>query len=87
MSWNRVLRRVGIRRLRWLGTSIGGNGVWRAVALPLQAEKVLLSVGANLDGGLGSDNALDGLPFAAVLGESVQETGVFFFGPVLAALR
>lgn len=57
-----------------------------AVSLSLQAEEVLLSMRANLDGGLGGDDALDGFPFAAVLGQGVQEARVLFFGPVLAAL-
>ena len=43
-------------------------------------------MGADLDGGLASDDALNGLPFAAVLGEGVDKAGVLLLGPVLAAL-
>lgn len=56
------------------------------MSLTLESEKVLLCVRADLDGGLGGDETLDGLPLAAVLCESVEEAGVFFLGPVLTAL-
>lgn len=55
-------------------------------AAALEAEKVLLGMRANLDGGLGGDVTLDGLPFAAVHGEGVDEALVLLVGPVLAAL-
>lgn len=90
-----VVRRV-VRRRRGGG---GGGGVRGggeggrgggargavAVALALEAQKVLLGVRADLDGGFGGDDSLDGFPFAAVLGEGGEEAGVLFFGPVLAA--
>lgn len=52
-------------------------------AISLKTQKVLLSVGTDLDGGLGGNLALDGFPFAAVKSEGGQEALVLILGPVL----
>lgn len=68
--------RARLARARRRNVEKGGGTV------TLKTKKIFLSVGSNLDGGLGSDVALNGFPFATVEGKGGDETFVFVVGPV-----